>query len=130
MTIVTSDIETENAGTRDAVARGADAEGVGAETVPQIDLAYTPEIADATREVYERLKDVIPEVEWPVHAPYVAAINELKVQRNAIILAHNYMTPEIFHGVADLKGDSLALAQRAADTEAEIIVLAGVHFMA
>jgi quinolinate synthase len=73
---------------------------------------------------------VVPEVEWALHAPYVAAINELKKQRNAIVLAHNYQTPEIFHGVADLTGDSLALAQMATETEAEIIVLAGVHFMA
>ena len=80
--------------------------------------------------LYERVKTVIPEIEWPVHAPHVAAINELKKQRNAIILAHNYQTPEIFHCVADITGDSLALAQRAVDADADVIVLAGVHFMA
>jgi len=73
---------------------------------------------------------VIPEIEWPVHAPYVARIRELKRQCNAVILAHNYQTPEIFHGVADLTGDSLALARQAAETDASVIVLCGVHFMA
>jgi len=93
-------------------------------------LPFTAEVREATAGVYERLRQVIPEVEWPVHAPYVAAINELKRARNAIILAHNYQTPEIFHGVADLTGDSLALARLAARTDAGVIVLAGVHFMA
>jgi quinolinate synthase len=93
-------------------------------------LDYTPEIARATAPIYERMRAVVPEAEWPVFAPYVAAINELKRQRNAVILAHNYQTPEIFHGVADFVGDSLALAQQGARTEADVIVLAGVHFMA
>jgi len=73
---------------------------------------------------------VVPDLEWPVHAPYVAAIARLKRERHAIILAHNYQTPEIFHGVADRVGDSLALAQEAAATDAEVIVLCGVQFMA
>src|SRR5689334_1407693 len=93
-------------------------------------LAYTPAVALATAPLYERVRTVIPELEWPVHAPYVAAINELKRRRNAVVLAHNYQTPEIFHGVADFVGDSLALAQEGARTPAGIIVLAGVHFMA
>ncbi|MFP6828280.1 MAG: quinolinate synthase NadA [Gammaproteobacteria bacterium] len=93
-------------------------------------LAYTPEIAAATQGIYDRVRDVIPEVEWPVHAPYVARINELKLERNAILLAHNYQTPEIYHGVADYTGDSLGLAAKATETDADVIVLCGVHFMA
>jgi len=93
-------------------------------------LAYTPQVAAATAELFQRMSRVIPEVEWPVHAPYIAAINALKKERNAVVLAHNYMTPQIFHGVADLVGDSLALAYQAAATEADVIVLCGVHFMA
>jgi quinolinate synthase len=73
---------------------------------------------------------VVPEIEWPVFAPYIAAINALKRQKQAVILAHNYMTPDIFHCVADFVGDSLQLAREAAKTDAKIIVQAGVHFMA
>jgi quinolinate synthase len=91
---------------------------------------YTPEVARRTADVLERVRRVVPEVEWPVHAPYIDAIRQWKARRNAVVLAHNYQTPEIFHGVADLRGDSLALARMAADTEAEVIVMAGVHFMA
>jgi quinolinate synthase len=93
-------------------------------------LDYTPEVVHATAAIRDKVRPVIPDLEWPVHAPYIAAINELKRQRNAVVLAHNYQTPEIFHGVADFVGDSLALAQQGAKTEADVIVLAGVHFMA
>src|SRR6185295_13321808 len=93
-------------------------------------LDYTPEVASLTAPLRDRVRSVIPDVEWAVHAPYVAAIQELKRDRNAVILAHNYQTPEIFHGVADFTGDSLALAQHGAKVEAGVIVLAGVHFMA
>jgi quinolinate synthase len=97
---------------------------------PYASLDYTPEVARATAAIHEKVRPVIPDLEWPVHAPYIAAINELKRQRNAVVLAHNYQTPEIFHGVADFVGDSLALAQQGAKTDADVIVLAGVHFMA
>jgi quinolinate synthase len=93
-------------------------------------IEYTPQLAAATAASFERVKTVIPSVEWPIHAPYVQAINRLKSERNAVVLAHNYQTPEIFHCVADITGDSLALARRAAESEADVIVLAGVHFMA
>jgi len=83
-----------------------------------------------TAPLYERVRRVIPAVEWPVFAEDVDAILELKRRRNAVILAHNYQTPEIFHCVADLVGDSLALARKAMAVEADVIVLAGVHFMA
>ena len=93
-------------------------------------LDYNAEIAKRTAPLYQRVSRVIPEIEWPFHAPYVAAINDLKKRRNAILLAHNYMTPEIFHCVSDVVGDSLALAREAQKTDADVIVLAGVHFMA
>ncbi|MDP6390478.1 MAG: quinolinate synthase NadA [Alphaproteobacteria bacterium] len=93
-------------------------------------LDYNAEIAERTAPLYQRVSRVIPEIEWPFHAPYVDAINDLKKGRNAILLAHNYMTPEIFHCVSDVVGDSLALAREAQKTDADVIVLAGVHFMA
>lgn len=83
-----------------------------------------------TAALFDRVKHVITEVEWEVFSPTVTAINTLKRERNAIVMAHNYMTPEIYHGVADLTGDSLALARMAVETDADVIVLAGVHFMA
>ena len=78
----------------------------------------------------ERLQGVLPEVEIVALTPLIDEIDELKRTRNAVVLAHNYMTPDIYHGVADLRGDSLALARMAGETEAEVIVMAGVHFMA
>ena len=93
-------------------------------------LAYTPEIARETAALYERVATVIPPIEWPFHAPYIKAINDLKRERGAVILAHNYMTPEIFHCVADVAGDSLQLAIEATKADADIIVQCGVHFMA
>jgi quinolinate synthase len=93
-------------------------------------LDFTAEVRRATAPIYERLRHVIPEHEWPVHAPYLAAIRRLKLERKAVILAHYYQMPEIFHGVADLTGDSLALAREAAATHADRIVVCGVRFMA
>jgi quinolinate synthase len=91
---------------------------------------YTPEVARRTADVLARVRRVVPEMEWAVHAPYVDAIRAWKAERNAVLLAHNYQTPEIFHGVADITGDSLALARMAAETQADVIIMAGVHFMA
>jgi len=81
-------------------------------------------------QLYDKVKSVILPAEWSEFAPDVDAILALKRERTAVILAHNYQTPEIFHGVADIVGDSLALAREAMKTDAEVIVLAGVHFMA
>jgi quinolinate synthase len=89
-----------------------------------------PDVVARTAPLYERVKTVIPPLEWPFFAEDVEAILRLKRERNAVILAHNYQTPEIFHCVADIVGDSLALAREAMTVDAEVIVLAGVHFMA
>ncbi|KAB1078452.1 quinolinate synthase NadA [Methylobacterium soli] len=81
-------------------------------------------------ELYARVSRHIPAIEWPALAPDIEAILRLKRERNAVILAHNYQAPEIFHTVADIVGDSLALAREAVTVDADVIVLAGVHFMA
>lgn len=94
------------------------------------DLSYTPAVARETAHLYERVRHHIPEFEWPVYAPYIHAINRLKKERGAVILAHNYQTLEIFHCVADIVGDSLQLAREATLVDDEIIIQCGVHFMA
>jgi quinolinate synthase len=93
-------------------------------------FAFTPDVERATRPVWDKVKTHITPMEWRLQAPLIAEINRLKREKNAVILAHNYMTTEIFHGVGDYVGDSLGLAKEAARSDAKIIVQAGVHFMA
>ena len=95
-----------------------------------IPYQWSPALRSEMAPMYDRVKHVITPMEWPHYAPLIKAINELKAERHAVILAHNYMTPEIFHCVADFRGDSLQLAKEAARTDAKVIVQAGVHFMA
>lgn len=94
------------------------------------DLEPSLDLAHAMSDIHARMGRVMPMIDWAVHAPYVRAINELKQQRNAVILAHNYMTPQIYHGISDVVGDSLHLAIKAAEVQADVIVQCGVHFMA
>lgn len=95
-----------------------------------MDISFTPALEKEMSPFYDRISSVVPEIEWPFFAPYVKAINELKREKNAVILAHNYQTPEIFHCVADVVGDSLQLAREAAQAKGDMIVQCGVHFMA
>ncbi|MBN2617790.1 MAG: quinolinate synthase NadA [Spirochaetales bacterium] len=91
---------------------------------------FTKEVQEGTEHLYSLVKDVIPRMEWEVKAPYIYRINQIKKEKNVVILAHNYMTSDIFHCIADIQGDSLGLAREAAKTDAETILVCGVYFMA
>jgi len=105
-------------------------EGLGGISIPMMSLQYTPEVAAATELIRALTGTTYTDTTWEGIAPYIAAINKLKRERNAVVLAHNYMTPDIYYGVADIVGDSLKLAQEAAKCDAAVIVQAGVYFMA
>ena len=102
----------------------------GPEILKEMNISWSKSLSVKSKDQYNKVSRVIPEIEWPFLAPYIEAINILKKDMNAVILAHNYQTPEIFHCISDIKGDSLQLAKEAGRVNADIILQCGVHFMA
>ena len=102
----------------------------GPEILKEMNISWSKSLSLKSKDQYNKISRVIPEIEWPFLAPYIEAINILKKDMNAVILAHNYQTPEIFHCISDIKGDSLQLAKEAGSVNADIILQCGVHFMA
>jgi len=100
------------------------------QVLEKMNISWSSELESTSRHLYEKVSRVVPEIEWPFFAPYIEAINILKKEMNAAILAHNYQTPEIFHCISDVRGDSLQLAKEASKVESNIILQCGVHFMA
>ncbi len=100
------------------------------QVLEKMNISWSSELERTSRHLYEKVSRVVPEIEWPFFAPYIEAINILKKEMNAAILAHNYQTPEIFHCISDVRGDSLQLAKEASKVESNIILQCGVHFMA
>ena len=100
------------------------------QVLEEMNISWSSDLGSSSRPLYEKVSRVVPEIEWPFFAPYIEAINILKKEMNAAILAHNYQTPEIFHCISDVRGDSLQLAKEASKVESEIILQCGVHFMA
>ena len=92
-------------------------------------MELTSEIRKATDPIYQKISKILPEIEWSVHAPYIHKINKLKKEKNAIILAHNYQTPEIYHGIADVAADSLALAVEASKTKIPLKVFSYKNYI-
>ncbi|MEO1040029.1 MAG: quinolinate synthase NadA [Pseudomonadota bacterium] len=124
-------IKQRNRAANDAQALSPANDGAHDTAWPAVeDLVYDHGVKARVDHLYDAVKSVVTPMEWPAHAPVIDAILQLKEERNAVILAHNYMTPEIFNCVGDITGDSLKLAQVAAEAEADVIVQAGVHFMA
>ncbi|PKQ10486.1 MAG: quinolinate synthase [Alphaproteobacteria bacterium HGW-Alphaproteobacteria-1] len=107
-----------------------DLTNIRAELQAHYDLSPSVTLATQMADIHARMARVMPFPDWAIAAPYVAAINRLKAERGAVVLAHNYMTPDIYHGIADVVGDSLQLAIEATRVEAQVIVQCGVHFMA
>lgn len=97
---------------------------------PRATPAWRDDLETEYAALRARIEHLVPCLEWPLHLPWIEAINRLKRERGAVVMAHSYQSPEIYHGVADVTGDSLALAQAAAECEADVIVMCGVHFMA